>query len=324
MRVLKVTNMYPTDDRPNFGVFVSQETESLRRLGVDVDVLFVDGQANRLNYIAAYPRFWKRLLQNEYDLIHAHYVFAGLIALAQRGNPLVVTHHGAEVFESWEAPLCRLFTRWFDSVIVRTEEMWTKLGVKEAHVIPGGIDLERFSPQPQEACRARLGLPAGRKLVLWAGVDRPDKRYQLAVEAMERLSPAYRDAMLVKLSGRPHELVPIYMNACDMLLLTSESEGSPNVVKEAMACNLPVVGTSVGDVPQLIGATEGCYVTGHKAADIARKIERALAFGRRTDGREAVAYLAMDRISERIIDVYEQTLAAAGRRDVERTPSPAR
>ena len=322
MRVLKITNMYPTTDRPHFGIFVKQETESLRRLGVDVDVLFMDGAASKAAYVSGFRRYWKQLREREYDLVHAHYIFAGIIALSRRPCPIVLTHHGAEVFETWQAPVCRLFTRWFDSVIVRTEQMRTKLGVSRAHVIPGGLDFELFRPRPIPEVRRQLGLPEDKRLVLWAGVDRPDKRFDLALEAMQKLARRVPDAELVKLSGKPHHLVAQYMSACDVLLLTSDSEGSPNVVKEAMASDLPVVGTAVGDVPELIEGTDGCHVTSQDTDDIAAKLELALTRGRRTNGREAVAHLALESISRRIMTVYDDTLAAAGRRNVRITATP--
>lgn len=321
MRVLKVTNMYPTDERPHFGIFVRQETESLRRLGIDVDVLFVNGRAGKLNYLRGFGRLWRRLREREYDLIHGHYIFGGLIARAQTRYPVVLTHHGAEVFMTWESHLCHLFTRYFDSVIVRTQEMKDKLGVDDAYIIPGGINMETFRPLPADECRSRLDLPANKKLVLWAGEKRGEKRFELAAQAMERLKQRVSDVELVPLSGRPHALVPHYMNACDVLVLTSEAEGSPNVVKEAMACNVPVVATAVGDVRELIGGTDGCFVTSQDPAEIAAKLEAALAFGRRTDGRRAVAPLELDAISRRIIDVYRDTLAAHGRRDVALGPA---
>lgn len=313
MRVLKVTNMYPTEGRPHFGIFVRQETESLRSLGVDVDVLFIDGQASKLNYLRGYRQLWQRLREREYDLVHGHYIFGGLIARAQTRYPVVITHHGPEVFMTWEKYLCRLFTRWFDAVIVRTDEMRTRLGVKDAHIIPGGINMELFQPRDKQDCRAQLGLPPDKQLVLWAGERRGEKRYGLAAAAMSILQEHLPDAELVPLSGMPHATVPDYMNACDALVLTSESEGSPNVVKEAMACNVPVVATDVGDVRELISHTAGCYVCKMEPADIARKLQSALGFGRRTNGREAVRHLELDAVSRRIIDVYELTLSASGR-----------
>ena len=112
------------------------------------------------------------------------------------------------------------------------------------------------------------------------------------------------------------------MNACDALVLTSEAEGSPNVVKEAMACNIPVVATDVGDVREIISHTDGCYLCKMEPPDIARKLQSALSFGERTNGREAVAHLELDAVSRRIIDVYEQTLSASGREHRALSPVP--
>ena len=321
MRVLKVTNMYPTDDRPQFGIFVRQETESLRSLGVDVDVLFTDGQASKLNYLRGYRQLWQRLRKREYDLVHGHYIFGGLIARAQTRYPVVITHHGPEVFMTWEKYPCRLFTRWFDTVIVRTEEMRRRLGIKDAHIIPGGINMDLFQPRDKQDCRAQLELPPDKRLVLWAGERRGEKRFGLASTAMSILQEQVPDAELVPLSGMPHTNVPDYMNACDALVLTSEAEGSPNVVKEAMACNLPVVATDVGDVREIISHTAGCYVCRMEPADVASKLQSALALGGRTTGREAVRHLELDAVSRRIIDVYEQTLFASGREQATLAPA---
>ncbi|MCI0818026.1 MAG: glycosyltransferase, partial [Chloroflexi bacterium] len=110
------------------------------------------------------------------------------------------------------------------------------------------------------------------------------------------------------LSGQPHTVVPTYMNAADVLLLTSDAEGSPMVVKEAMACNVPVVSTAVGDVAEVIGGTEGCHITSQDPAEVVEKLKAALAFGRRTNGREAVKRMELDEISRRIVAVYEEAI----------------
>ncbi len=318
MKVLVVTNMYPTEDRPHFGIFVEDQVRSLRNIGVEVDVLFVDGRASKLNYLAGFARLYKQLRETNYDVIHAHYIFSGLIALAQVACPVILTHHGPEVFMSWEKFLCRAFTRFFDSVIVVSPEMQRRLGVDYAHVVPCGVDMQKFQPMPQAVCRYELGLPLDKKLVLWAGEHtRPEKRFELVEQAMEVLRRDRSDVELVRLSGKPHSLVPKYMNAVDVLVLTSDAEGSPMVIKEAMACNAPVVSTPVGDVPEVIGSTEGCYICSQEPVDIAAKLARALARGgRRTNGRQAVAAMDLNDIGRRIAEVYEQTLATNRKRSV--------
>jgi len=309
MRVLVVTNMYPTAQRRHFGIFVEEQVASLRRCGIDVDVLFVDGKASKLNYLAAFPRLWKQLRAHRYNLIHAHYIFAGLVARAQLARPVVLTHHGPEVFMTWQAWVCRAFTRFFDSVIVVSEEMRTKLNVPRAHVIPCGVDMSLFKPGDMAAARAALGLPQDRKLVLWAGeYQRPEKRFELVSQAVAILKATVPEAELVLLSNKPHSTVPDYLNASDVLVLTSDAEGSPMVVKEAMACNVPVVSTAVGDVPQLFAGVEGHWLTSQDPREIAAALRIALDYGKRTRGRERVARLDLDTISRDIISVYQQTL----------------
>ncbi|MEO8456474.1 MAG: glycosyltransferase family 4 protein [Chloroflexota bacterium] len=310
MKVLVVTNMYPRPAAPSHGVFVGDQVASLCRLGVEVDVLFMNGRANKLNYLKAYPRLWNTLRKKKYDVIHAHYIFSGLVARAQWQAPVVLTHHGPEVFMTYERHFCRAATPWFDRVIVVSQEMADRLGYKKSIVIPCGVDMRRFSPVSRDDARQRTGLPLDKKLVLWAGeFFRPEKRYEIVEEAMRRLTAEDPNVELVLLSGRPHADVPMYMNAADVLLLTSDAEGSPMVVKEAMSCNIPVVATDVGDVRDVIGKTDGCYITTQDPADVVANLKRALAFGRRTNGREAVAPMEIDAISRRIIAVYEDAIA---------------
>jgi teichuronic acid biosynthesis glycosyltransferase TuaC len=303
--------MYPQPEWPAFGTFVRREIESLRKQGVTVDVLFINGRRSKVSYASAFPRLWGQLLRTgPYDLLHAHYVLSGLVARAQWRLPVVLTHWGIEVFKTWQAPVCGLTTSWFDRLIVQSPAMKERLGVEDAHVIPAGVDLDRFTPMPIDEARRLIGLPLDKKLVVWAGEHfRPEKRFDIAEKAMGIVSEADRDAELVLLSGKPPDAVPAYLSACDALLLTSDAEGSPNVIKEAMASNLPIVSTAVGDVPEMIGGTAGCYLCSQEPHDVAEKVQAALAFGKRTDGRQAVRRLGLDETSKRIIGVYEEALA---------------
>ena len=324
MRVLVVTNMYPTEEQAAFGVFVHDQVESLRRLGIELDVLFVEGRKSKLKYLSAYPRFWKQLRRGKYDLIHAHYVLAGLIARAQWRLPVVLTHHGIEVLESWQAPLSKLVTPHFDQVIVMSQEMKHKFDQKNIHIIPCGVDLDRFSPFPKEQARVALGLPADKPLVLWAGEHwRPEKRFDLVQKAMNILKKKDPSAELVLLSGKPHSDVPMYMNACDVLLLASDAEGSPMVVKEAMACNLPVVGTAVGDIPQVIGDVDGCYISTQDPGDIADKARLVLDDCLRTRGQERMERMSLEGIARQVAQVYDQALGRSAKEIISAVDRPS-
>jgi teichuronic acid biosynthesis glycosyltransferase TuaC len=306
LKVLVITNMYPTEKMPAFGTFVQKQVESLRKEGIVVDVLFVNGRKSVLNYLWAFPRLWAQLLTRRFDLIHAHYSFSGLIARAQLMHPVVITHHGGEVFQTWQKYVSRLITPLVDRAIVVSEEMKGKGHLDKAEVIPCGIDFDLFKPVPKSEAREELNLPQNKRLVLWAGeYFRPEKRFDIVKESIARLESRIPDAELVLLTGKPLALVPKYMSACDVLLLVSDVEGSPMVVKEAMACNLPVVSVPVGDVPQVIGGTEGCYLCSQDPQDVAEKLETALKRGQRTNGREQIAHMELGCISRRIISLYE-------------------
>lgn len=308
-RVLVVTNMYPVPDRPALGIFVKEQVESLRAQGLEVDVLFVDGPANKLNYLEGIFRFRRQIARHHYDLVHAHYVFSGIIALAQRGLPVVTTFHSGEVLEgSFQRTLSRLVSARADLNIAVSAEVMQRLRGR-CCVIPCGVDLERFRPMDVGEARSRLNLPPDAKLVLFAAAMRPEKRFDLVQAAFALVQRRLPDAQLVVVSNQPPELVPLYMNACDVLVLASRKEGSPQVVKEAMACNLPIVSTAVGDVPEVIAGTEGCYICTPEPQDIADKLVEALAFGRRTDGRKRVEDLSMERVAGRILEAYGQVLA---------------
>jgi glycosyltransferase involved in cell wall biosynthesis len=310
MQVLVVTNMYPTARNPVLGIFVKQQVDSLRARGVDVDVLFVDGPASKLNYLVGIPRLARQLCAKRYDLIHAHYHFSGYVARAQLSVPIVLTHHGPEVVAGWEKPLTKLITPLVDAVIAVSPEVKTILRDPRIRVIPCGVDLELFAPADQLASRRALGLPEDRPLVLWPHARNRRKRLDRAEKAVELLRQRIPEAELVVASGLPPERVPIYMNACDAFLLTSESEGSPQTVKEAMACNLPVVAVDVGDVADLIRGTDGCYLASPAPPDLARQLEAALRRQQRTNGREAMRAYSLPAIADRIIEVYGDTLRA--------------
>lgn len=312
LRVLAVTNMWPTESAPQFGVFVQRQVDALRDAGVMVDVLFMNGRQSKLNYLRGVAQLRERLRRTRYDLVHATYVFSGVVARAQLKHPVVLTHTGIEVLESWQAPLAWMASRVVDAVIVRSDEMKVRLGLPEAAVIPAGVDFDVFMPGPRDAARAQLGIGLAERIVLFVGEPRPEKRLDVVQAAVEELQRDDARVRLVTVCGLPQEDVVTYMNAADVLALPSNNEGSPGAVKEAMACNLPVVATDVGDVRRVIGNTEGCFLVERTSEAFAAKIARVLERDRRTDGREAVAWLAWPKVTQQVIDVYRSVLDARG------------
>jgi teichuronic acid biosynthesis glycosyltransferase TuaC len=315
MKVLVVTNMYPTEEQPAFGIFVQEQVEALRKAGVQVDVLFVNGRKSRLNYFWGIARYWRTLLKGDMDIVHAHHAITGLLARLQLCRPLVVTYHGTEVSNivpSWLSFLARRGARIFDRIIVvnKTEQNLVSNDEK-VRLIPCGIDLDKFQPISRDEARHALSLPVEKPLVLWVGQHRQwVKRLDLAEKAMQVVKQQLPEAELVVVSGQPHSVVPTYMCACDVLLLTSRYEGSPMVIKEAMACNLPIVSTRVGDVAELLDGVDGCYLVEPDPEIVASRLVRVLESGRRTSGRVRIEHLNSEAVARRVISVYDELLAS--------------
>ncbi len=309
MKVLVVTNMYPTSEFPAYGIFVREQVESLRREGIDVDVFFVNPKKSKLNYLWTYPRFWAHLLTHHYDLIHSHHVLVTIMARAQLICPLILTHHSGEVYDKWERHLSRLISPLADKIIAVSQDTKEVGHLNNAEVIPCGTDFDLLKPMPQQDARKTLGLPLDKKLVLWAGAySNPLKRSDIVQKSMGILKKRMPEVELVLVSDKPHSSMPYYMNACDVIFLVSDKEGSPQVIKEAMACNLPVVSVPAGDVPEVISNTEGCYLCSQDPEDVAEKLALALQFGKKTDGREKISHMEIGAIARRIISVYEDVL----------------
>ncbi len=304
-RVLVVTNMYPDDQNPDFGTFVQEQVEGLRARGLPVDVIVVGGKRDKWSYIDGARRFWRQIRQQEYDVIHAHYVFSGVVARLQRGVPLVVSFHGAAEMVGWVGWLCRLLAPWADEVTVTSAVHKRELGRQDAHIVPCGVDLRLFVPMLRDEARRRLGWPDDRRRVLFVGIPRPEKRLDLIQAAVARLQHTEPGVELVIATGQAHHRIPLFMNACDVLVLASDQEGSPVVIKEAMACNLPIVSVDVGDVAQVIGSTEGCFVCKRDSEDMAKKLGLALAFGHRTQGRQVIERLALEKTVDAVLEIYE-------------------
>lgn len=322
MRVLMITSEWPSPQAPYAVPFVVRQVEFLRKAGLDVDVFHFRGAANPLNYLRAWFKIQKRLTKDKYDVVHAQWGQSALLALPKR-LPLVVTFRGSDVqgivrangCYSFSGKILEILSRAIsliaDEVIVVSEHLARKLSKKTFHLIPSGLDLSLFRPVPQVDARRLLGLSLTSKIVLFGGdTIRGEKRFSLAQSAIEQLKLNWPDLEFIIPQGVKNSSMPLYMNAADVLLLTSLHEGSPNIVKEALACDLPVVSTDVGDVRQRIGSITGCVVCdGDRAETIAAALSYVLRQHQRINGREAVRDLDERIITQKVISVYHQALA---------------
>jgi glycosyltransferase involved in cell wall biosynthesis len=306
MTVLFVTAMYPHAANPASGSFVAQQAEAVRRLGHRVDVLHVLGYRSRWNYLWGNLRLAARVRRTTYDLIHVHYGLTGLSALWRRGVPMVVTIHGSDALVGRLQPaISRFVCRRAAAVIAVTEQIASKI---PGRVIPCGVDLERFRPLDRTESRSRLGLDPGRRLVLFPfDPARRVKRHDLANAAVGDLASRGHDVELRVVTGRPQRQMPLWYSAADALIVASDSEGSPVAVKEALACELPVVSTRVGDVEEIARGVAAFALCDREPAALADGIERVWDLPRNErGGRAAAERYDLRRLTEELVEVYEE------------------
>ena len=283
--------------------FILEQGEALRRAGVEIDYFGIEGKGWR-GYLRNRKGLLNKINQFKPLLIHAHYSLSGLLANSQRRVPVVTTYHGSDINDKKVFPLSKINMLLSAYNIFVSEKNRRKSGLtKKQALIPCGVDLEKFIPMEKNTACEMLGLDLNQKLVLFAGAfDNAVKNPTLAKEAASRIE----NLNLLELKNYSREEVVLLMNAVDACLMTSFTEGSPQFIKEAMACNCPVVSVPVGDVPEVLEGVAGCYIADYEAADVAEKLIRALNYGKRTEGRQRILERGIDSetVAKRILEIY--------------------
>lgn len=325
LRVLFVTNMWPDDVRPWRGTFVKRQAESLEAAGVSVDTVAIRSHLRRSAYLTSAPQVVKLNRDCPYDLVHAHYGYSALVGRLQLSAPLVITYWGTDLNAKpthsgasltlksrIEVAVFRQLARVAAASMTQSDEMELALPLsarRRNHVVPAGIDLERFRRLERDVARRRLGWDLEEKVILFAAnPELATKNFPLAQEVHRRAAATVPGLRLRVAWGLEPEEMPTWMSAADALLFTSRLEGSPNVVKEAMASELPVVATPAGDVEKVIGETPGCAVRAPDPQLLSEAVVAALDHGRAPAARRAVAPLALPAVARRIVAIYESVL----------------
>jgi len=318
--VLFITNMWPDQQRPYYGSFIASQAKSLSRASVAVDVLYVRGFLGVQAYVKALIEIPRVARSASYDLIHVHTGHMAAVSVRCRRQPLVISFCGGDLLgepresgitrkSKIEVALFRQVARTATLTITKSEEMEHALPLAlrtRNYILPNGVDLDVFAPRSRHAARAALGWDIGEKVILFLGDPKdPRKNVALAREAVEMVQTRMPSARLhVAWGVSPHE-VPTLMNGADCLLFPSRSEGSPNVIKEAMACALPIVATPVGDIPERLSGVRDCYVREASPAALAEALVRALEGGRAGDARAAVGSLGIGIVASRLTEIYD-------------------
>jgi len=284
-----------------------EQGESLRNVGIFLNYFIIKGKGI-VGYLKNTFKLRQYLKYNQFDLIHAHFYLSGIIASLAANQPIVVSLMGSDVKTKF---ICkRIITHFYkykwNAVIVKSERMKDELGFSDAIVIPNGVDFSKFKYIDMNIARKKVHFNNHKYIIFVSNPRRKVKNIKLAKAAFELINNA--DIRFEVVNGVKHEMMPYYLNACNVLLLTSLWEGSPNVIKEALACNCPIVSTDVGDVRKMICEIDGCYVTSFNPQDIALKLNYVLELSKRTNAREKIRHLDSERIAKKIFTVYRTVL----------------
>jgi teichuronic acid biosynthesis glycosyltransferase TuaC len=320
MRVLHIVSSWSTSSRSYSKPFIVSQINSLMHNGIVIDILNLNATDHTLNYITGIFKVLKKIHDKDYDVVHAHYSYNAWPAILQRRVPVIVSFMGNDLFGVLNGRggqklvgyfnifTSTLLINFVDAVIVKSNRMKELINASHVFVVPNGVDFRSFEARKRRPASDEAAVTVTKKILFLGDPENPRKNFPLALKAVELLRKDYPKAELTVPFGLPPQRVSDVMNTADVLLFTSLQEGSPNVIKEAMACNLPIVATDVGDVREVISNTEGCYVTSFETEDVADKLKKALAWGKRTNGRENIMHLEINFIAKKIISVYEYAL----------------
>lgn len=304
MRVLIVCSK----NSGNIAPFIIEQVEALNHLGIETEY-FTIKQKGVMGYLKSRKSLLKTIADYKPDLLHAHFGLSGLLANLQRKIPVVTTYHGSDINNNAIFRFSKWSIRLSSYNIFVSKKNYDKAAKKhlKAAVIPCGVDTNTFFQIDKIEARQRMGLDLDEHLVLFSSSFKNNvKNPELAKAAIQKLG----GIRLIELAGYSRQEVALLMNAVDVCLMTSHTEGSPQFIKEAMACGCPIVSVKVGDVEEMLKNVKNCYIADYDTEDIASKLLLTLKKGERTNGGDKIAAMSlyMRNVAERIIYIYKKIL----------------
>lgn len=289
--------------------FVREQGEHLRALGAEIEYFAIVGKG-AMGYLRNYKRLKEIIKTYQPDLIHAHFGLCGALCVLQSKVPVVITCHNGETLTKYGNLISSLAVQRAKHTICVAQHIYDKLYLRPRHytIQPCGIEVSEVVDK--EIAKQKMGLPTDKYNILFGGsFTNLRKNVALANAALDILKRD--DINLIEMKGFSREQVTLLYNACDMLLLPTKSEGSPQVLKEAMVYNCPVVATDVADIAYLLDGVSNSYVTSFDPRDVAEKITRALECGQRTNGRERIEKLQLEnsQVAKTIYSIFQQVLS---------------
>lgn len=293
--------------------FIMEQVKSLNQIDISTEFFLIEGKGVT-GYLKNLPRLRKHIKQFDPDLIHAHYGLSGLLACLQTKKPVITTFHGSDIHQTKNLKFSKIAIRRSVKSIFVSPKLMEIVGANEFE-IPCGVDIGIFVPMDKLTAKRALGLTQGELIVIFpATKTNPIKNYNLAKLAIDAVNLRLEQKLkLMELKDYSREEVAVLMNASEFVLLTSLNEGSPQVIKEAMACNVPIVSTNVGSVPKMLDEVNGSYITDFGIANVTGAIEKCLRNideGTSSNGREILLknQLDLESIAQKIKVIYSSVL----------------
>ena len=322
MRVLEVSrykNNFANHQLP----FVTEQGEAIRALGHEVEYFLVRG-----NYVKAVGALKKKIREFKPDIVHAHFGLSAITAELQGLVPVVTTFHNGETLNWHVNFLSSLFSLRAKHVIYVAQHVrdLSYFKAKNYSIIPCGVPMEQMTIISKEEARKQLGWDSDKKYILFGGAFKNErKNYELLKEAVDKLKMTNDKLQIacIEMKGLSRAECVLRMNACDLFALPSHSEGSPQALKEAMACNCPCLATDIADVRYLFGDEPGHWILRNprmtherwdgdeKSLDeMVELLKEALMFEGRTNGHQRILDLELsnEQVAARIVKIYEDIL----------------
>lgn len=287
--------------------FISEQVYSLEAKGILIDFFYVN-QKGIKGYLRSLKLLKEKMITFHPDVIHAHYGLSGLLSNLQRKVSVVTTYHGSDINIPQIKLLSKLSILFSAHNIFVSKNLWKVAGSpKQSSIIPCGVNTFLFKPMDRIEARKYFQWNENEKLVLFSGsFDNVVKNYGLAKNAVSKL----KNVRLIELKGYSREEVALLFNAVDVALMTSFTEGSPQFIKEALACNCPVVSVNVGDVSEVISDVNDSFIVNYDANEIAEKLDVVLKSQKKSNGRSIILNknLALADVAEQLIKIYKQII----------------
>jgi teichuronic acid biosynthesis glycosyltransferase TuaC len=316
MKVLFVTNMYPVPDYIYFGIHVKEQIEALEKVApIEKQIYFINGRADKKNYFKSIKEI-KRIIEHDgIDLVHVHYGLSAIFLLFFTPKvPVVLTLHSGELFRKkgyinflFQRNISLAAVKKAQKVIVLNDDMIALLKAYENKLLklPCGTDIDYFKETSikKDTSKIIIGFPGNK--------ERKEKNHKLFASIIGLLQASGKDVEVIEFHNLKRDDVVLNLNKIDLLLMTSLVEGSPQIIKEAMACNKPIVSTAVGDVEYLLNGVKNCFVVNSfEPGDFIKPVEDILNLPeteRTSDGRAQLIKKGLDAesVAKSISEVYQ-------------------